>query len=251
MFCKNCGSKILENDIYCSTCGELLKEQIDKQSEETLIKLTEQDDNISKSLYTNSIKTLFYGLALIALMVLNTFICYSLFSDINNKVETKTIIEAVNKYSYDFIGYKLSIPNKYIFEEIEDILYIANEKDTINIQIVIEKTPYWALTSDKDKLASMFVDEGYMIVSGFKEATYHNKAFFVGELNYNNSNVIILYTQASEIDSFQMLINNDNNTYDYSKIEEITSILANASFNNRHIEKDLLIDFPRLNNIKE
>lgn len=251
MFCKNCGKKILENDMYCSNCGELLKEKIEKAIEETLINSPEEATNISKSSFTNNIKILFYGLVLIALMCLNTLICYSLFSDIDNKPETKTVIEVVNKYKYDFIGYKLSIPNKYIFEEIEDILYIANENNTINIQTSIEKIPYWALTSDKDKLASMFVDEGYMIVSGFKEATYHNKAFFIGELNYNNSNVIVLYTQASETDSFQMLISNDDNTYDYTKIEEITSILANASFNNRHIEKDLLIDFPKLNSEKK
>lgn len=259
MFCKNCGTKIIENDIYCRSCGEVLKEKgeiLVETEESPQITLPQNEETTINTFTTNNIKILFYALFLIALMVLNTFISYSLF-DNSEKIEsikkasTKTVIEIVNKYKYNFMGYQLSIPNNYLFEEMDGILYISNEDDTLNIQVVIEKIPYWAIISDKDKLASMFVDEGYMVASRFKGIPYHNKAFLVGELNYNNSNIIVLYTQASETDSFQMIIKNDNNTYDYTKIEEITGIISNSSFNNKHIEKDLLIDFPRISKVQE
>lgn len=262
MFCKNCGAEIFENETYCRECGETVQlkeeeEELIETIEAPFVSLPEPENPVPDSVNNNkNIKTLFYILFIVILMILNTIACYFLFDnseiiDDIKKSANKTIVETVTKYKYNYIGYQLVIPDDYIFEEIEGVLYITNKADSINMQVVIEKIPYWAITGDKDKLASSFVDDGYMIANSFEERPYHNKAFFVGELNYNNNNVITLYTQASETESFQMLINNDENNFDYSKIEEITSILADASFNSKKIEKDLLIEFPRHNNSEE
>ncbi len=227
MNCKNCGNLLNENDKFCQACGTTTS--IPQIIESTPIEMNKEKDS-SKN---NKIFLALFGLSIFLIAFGCSYLFLSnLMTKNNSSSEKNSSSETVvtNQTSYSRVSYHdflFSIPEDYIYGERNGVLHIYDEDGAWVALVSIEEGTYNQLVDNKNAIRTALENEGYTLGMPI-EKSVGGLDYLLFEATYAGQNNLISLTSLSSTKYAIVEIMNQDNEYDYQKLEELSPILSSA-----------------------
>lgn len=241
MDCKKCGRELKIDAIKCDYCGEYVtddvtfgkeyimtvdeiipykKEKKEKKDKVAFFdRIIEQDKKLK-----NAGKISMKEILIIAVLFAVALILGILLICTNCSKETAEI------QSVEFNGYTFASIDSYTLS-VTDIGVELNSKDgKVRSLINIYNGNYAKDVVEKvESLKATLTDIGYTITKE-QTVTVEEKEFMVFETEYNNTKYLVGYSTLSDIEYVFFREDNDDQTYDYNYLNDLTAILNSVKF---------------------
>ena len=281
MYCPKCGAKINNGDILCENCkypvafmsGTPVKEEKTFNQEYVEYKPTTNIEippieptvhvkaptveppkkiNNKKIGYQNygeakqAIFSIKFLIPVIIGVIFLIFVIIGIFDIVKTKIKEKQELEQreeIKTYKLEFNNFIYEIPNEYSYQKnnTKSTLFLTKEDITITIQVM--DATFSSVKSSKASIKSYFQSKGYS-VSKVEESVYDNTSYLVLDAKKGTKNYVLAVTKAGDSSKcFGVSITKTDEKIDETYLENISSILKNAKYQNKQTETDMDFDF--------
>lgn len=268
MNCKKCGFPLDNNDQFCKSCGEPVKESEIKIEEIGEIEiLGGEEPSISEPIITESIDSIESPLEKelikpkkektepkkdntiirkIIILVIFLIILIGVLVLVKNNIskEKKTNIDnsSMNSnnttvYRISYGGFTFSIPEDLIYETKNNVLLIADVRGSWVAQLEIQPGSYSKLRTNKNKLPGVIEKYGY-ISKAVNEKKAANQEYIVLEVDANGSNQLIALANIHPNYFAGITILSQNQEFDYSILEKLSPVISTATYSDTNASID-------------
>lgn len=251
MYCKKCGSLLVDGDNFCRNCGS----QIDKNNsvENNVELLVDHNDSVIdnndnkgtvnipiadvKKSTNNGFKYVFLASFFIILLgflfLMFNFTRYAKYN-VESKVSgsSSDSSENVSKtsnslYKVKFEGFTLGIPDSLTYEEESGIIYVGDSNDSWSAGLEIKEGSYSSLLSKKSQFPTILSQGGYEC-HNILEKEVNGVKFLTIQISRSGINSILAFTKLNSTYVMGLTICNRDNTYDYSVLGDISNVVLNT-----------------------
>lgn len=163
---------------------------------------------------------------------------------VNNNGGASVTPVSNSTYKINFAGFTLRIPDNMTYKISTKTLMVGDEAGTWMVELTIADGSYTKLKTNKSQLHSYFQQNG--ITSKPAEVkTLGSSEFITIEMEKGGLNFVGAYAKLNSMKTAWMIVYNQDNTFDYDIVKQISSIISTAEYNesSHSIEEDPIIDF--------
>lgn len=263
MYCKKCGHQISENEEFCVGCKTSVLELkstdniIYKKNTDKEIKVTEENginpiineftpkkDNVksedtqdffgnnqydaSKYMDSTRVNTLLLKSVIVILSLLliaiGSYLIWDKIINVSIKEETSTV---------NYEGITLNIPNGFIYEVVNNSLYISDSDITWNAQISIADLSFNQLTLNKETLNDELITN--YDASEAVQKRINEKDYLVMDAVNDNNKFVIAISKASNTKIFIITTYYSSINSKYDSLNKLSNILNSVKVNKNAI----------------
>ena len=163
-------------------------------------------------------------------MATGIFFAFQYISNRKSESEVeKHNVGKVDKYSINFGGYRLEIPQDYIYVVSGNKLYISDSQNTWYAAIQLADMSYSDINTKTDQISNAYQKQGFKI-SNLEEKEISGRKYYAVEIQGGEKFVLVTYTKADANRIFALTAYNPTYTIDYAILENISSILDSAVY---------------------
>ena len=271
MFCKKCGSKLAENEKFCSNCGAEVNNQVladNVSSEVNTVKETVQPVKSSQTSYSqninqnknNNIIYIIIGIAIVAFIavILLVFVLLgrknngsnSIVDPGNNVNPGNPIVTPTptNYYKVNYKDFTFKIPENMIYSINGEQLTLGDEDGKWMAYLNIVDGSFNQVKSNKSMLQNYFQQNGYSSTAA-ELKNVNGVEFITLELSNGGESVIAAYTKLNSMKVAYFVVFNQNYTIDYNLLKELAPIVSTAVYSDSTFNMEIPNKFKF--NIKE
>ena len=261
MFCKNCGSQLTENDVFCPSCGAAAKEQGNQPEVQQSVQpdtfqqpmnnpapspvqqnMGGMNNNVApvqQPKNDNTTKYIILGVvgvfALIVICAVVGFIAMlspaidEAMKDVESTTENTTTVASNKSYKVKYDGFTLTIPDGYLYEEQNGVLLVGDEAGTIRMSLYFEQVNFSQLVAVKDKIPGV-LQETYpgSTVSPSQLQTLGGVELITTEISKSGTNAIYSLAKVNSMYIADVILQTQDNTFDYKTLEKLAPIVGTA-----------------------
>ena len=245
MFCKKCGSKLSENEKFCSNCGVEISNQNSTEvntEKESVSNISSSQNNYGQNIgqnHNNTNNNIIYiviGIAVVAFiaLILLVFILLSNKNKTVDPVDPGNVVDPVvtptttNYYKVNYKDFTFKIP--------EDMIYDINGEQF--------------MLGDEDGTWMAYLN---VVDGSFNQVKNINGVEFVTlELTSGGESVIAAYTKLNSMKVAYFVAFNQNYTIDYDLLKKLAPIVSNAVYSDSTFNMEIPSKFNfNMNEISE
>lgn len=174
----------------------------------------------------------FYIIGVIALVLIVIGI-FAVFQYLDHKKSESEVekpnIGDVDRYRINFEGYRIEIPESYIYYVSGNKLYISDNQNTWYTAIQLADVTYETISAASEKVVAKYQKSGFKI-NNAEEKNISNRKYYAIELQAGIKYALAVYSKADSNRSFAFTAYNPTFTIDYAILENISSILDSAVY---------------------
>lgn len=134
---------------------------------------------------------------------------------------------STNSYKLSFGGFTFQIPDTMYFDIADNYLVIGNLEDTWAISLTVADGGMEPVQARITNLKSTYERKG-LNAKNVESKKLSGREYITAEIASGGYNIMYAYTKATSSSVFAMALYNINNDFDYSILEDFTSVLDSA-----------------------
>ena len=180
----------------------------------------------------------------IIIIILLSIILFGNNNNMKNKSQENEVASSTTKYQkVDFSGFSFMIPDDIIYENLNGVLYLGDEKGDWVIQLLVEKGSYATLKKNKTGLQTYFKEAGY-VASAPQEKTVNKQEFLTTELSSSGGDkALVCYSRINAMNILGAFIEDRDNEINYKLLDKISIILQSIEVINESSKLSPSFDF--------
>jgi len=182
----------------------------------------------------NNLKPIMIGtIAVVVFGVVCIFAGKTLFSGssaTDNDNDSEIVAQTSSTYKVNFNNFTFDIPDNFVYEISADSLSVGDEAGTWVAYIGVKEGNYTQVVNKKSQLQALYQKAGYTSSAAI-EQKINGASYVTIELLSSGQKAILAFTKANSMYIFGATIYNVSNSYDYSVLETISTILASSKYN--------------------
>lgn len=161
-----------------------------------------------------------------------------------------TPIASNSYYKVNYGGFTFSIPDNLQYYEEDGYLILANGEDTWEAGLQVLEGSFDVMKSKLNQIGSAMSNQGYT-VNNVQNKTYNGVNFITMEAVIEGTNQLLVYAKLNSMYVTGLNIINIDNEYDYNTLNDIASVIKNATYNSgsNNIKGDVMKNKVKLDSI--
>lgn len=154
-------------------------------------------------------------------------------------------------YKVNYGGFTFSVPDNMQYFEGDGYLIISNRENTWEAGLQVLEGSFDVIKSKINQIGSIMSNQGYT-VNNVQNKTYNGVNFITMEAVIEGTNQLFVYAKLNSMYFAGLNIINIDNEYDYDLLNDIASVVKNATYNSEsnNIKVGLIKDKIKLDSIE-
>ena len=268
MFCKKCGSKLSENEKFCSNCGVEISNQNSTEvntEKESVSNISSSQNNYGQNIgqnHNNTNNNIIYiviGIAVVAFiaLILLVFILLSNKNKTVDPVDPGNVVDPVvtptttNYYKVNYKDFTFKIPEDMIYDINGEQFMLGDEDGTWMAYLNVVDGSFNQVKNNKSVLQNYFQQNGYSSTAA-EVKNINGVEFVTLELTSGGESVIAAYTKLNSMKVAYFVAFNQNYTIDYDLLKKLAPIVSNAVYSDSTFNMEIPSKFNfNMNEISE